>query len=469
MSLGSTPSRCKPPIPAAPRAAAKLATSAAKVAGKRKQKERRKIDSSSYSSSSSADYETKSKRIIAKDARKQKALQARFKDNGAESDQILAKYPQLFSSLSSADATWALTSQQRLLDSSGSSTAAARHKTEPEKEKRPVQANLAKTPPPRPQAKTHPPRPQAVQKAKSDLQVQRAAWAQAAADGPRFRKQKQPKFRLNRKQPVQHFEPHFQAGGLEAAAENNCQLVEGKQEVRLDTRGQKRSQYRKKYVPRTSVDNAQRRGNRKTETQTRRPRKRTPQQRKEERQRAAHRHTMRFQEQFAAEQVQAIQDQQQIEPSAEAAGPSAEAAGYWDAICVNAEAKALTQTRQSEQALRLALTAKDNSVKQEIVEAVQEEKASHAKTRGDLQQALAVAKKAKESNESYVVASQARFDMLGTQLEEARCERDRTAQELEVQVAQSLSQYQKGQQDGLLVLMSFALLQCNMLALFANE
>jgi len=413
MSLGSTPSRCKPPIPAAPRAAAKLATSAAKVAGKRKQKERRKIDSSSYSSSSSTDYETKSKRIIAKDARKQKALQARFKDNGAESDQTLAKYPQLFSSLSSADATWALTSQQRLLDSSGSSTAAARHKTEPEKEKRPVQANLAKTPPPRPQAKTHPPR------------------------------------RLNRKQP----EPHFQAGGLEAAAENNCQLVEGKQEVRLDTRGQKRSQYRKKYVPRTSVDNAQRRGNRKTETQTRRPRKRTPQQRKEERQRAAHRHTMRFQEQFAAEQVQAIQDQQQIEPSAEAAGPSAEAAGYWDAICVNAEAKALTQTRQSEQALRLALTAKDNSVKQEIVEAVQEEKASHAKTRGDLQQALAVAKKAKESNESYVVASQARFDMLGTQLEEARCERDRTAKELEVQVAQSLSQYQKGQQDGLFVLM----------------
>ena len=444
MSLGSTPSRCKPPIPAAPRAAAKLATSAAKVAGKKKRrKKRRKIDSSSYSSSSSTDYETKSKRIIAKDARKQKALQARFKDNGAESDQILAKYPQLFSSLSSADTTWVLTSQQRLLDSSGSSTAAARHKTEPEKEKRPVQANLAKTPPPRPQAKTHPPRPGkdavalAVQKAKSDLQVQRAAWAQAAADGPRFRKQKQPKFRLNRKQP----EPHFQAGGLEAAAENNCQLVEAKQP------------YKKKYVPRTSVDNAQRRGNRKTETQTRRPRKRTPQQRKEERQRAAHRHTMRFQEQFAAEQVQAIQDQQQIEPSAEAAGPSAEAAGYWDAICVNAEAKALTQTRQSEQALRLALTAKNNSVKQEIVEAVQEEKASHAKTRGDLQQALAAAKKAKESNESYVVASQARFDMLGTQLEEARCERDRTAQELEVQVAQSLSQYQKGQQDGLFVLM----------------
>ena len=120
MSLGSTPSRCKPPIPAAPRAAAKLATSAAKVAGKRKQKKRRKIDSSSYSSSSSTDYETKSKRIIAKDARKQKALQARFKDNGAESDQILAKYPQLFSSLSSADTTWVLTSQQRLLDSSGS-------------------------------------------------------------------------------------------------------------------------------------------------------------------------------------------------------------------------------------------------------------------------------------------------------------------------------------------------------------
>jgi len=402
MSLGSTPSRCKPPIPAAPRAAAKLATSAAKVAGKKKRrKKRRKIDSSSYSSSSSTDYETKSKRIIAKDARKQKALQARFKDNGAESDQTLAKYPQLFSSLSSADTTWVLTSQQRLLDSSGSSTAAARHKTEPEKEKRPVQANLAKTPPPRPQAKTHPPR------------------------------------RLNRKQP----EPHFQAGGLEAAAENNCQLVEAKQP------------YKKKYVPRTSVDNGKRRGNRKTETQTRRPRERTPQQRKEERQRAAHRHTMRFQEQFAAEQVQAIQDQQQIEPSAEAAGPSAEAAGYWDAICVNAEAKALTQTRQSEQALRLALTAKNNSVKQEIVEAVQEEKASHAKTRGDLQQALAVAKKAKESNESYVVASQARFDMLGTQLEEARCERDRTAQELEVQVAQSLSQYQKGQQDGLFVLM----------------
>ena len=80
-------------------------------------------------------------------------------------------------------------------------------------------------------------------------------------------------------------------------------------------------------------------------------------------------------------------------------------------------------------------------------------KASHAKTRGDLQQALAAAKKAKESNESYVVASQARFDMLGTQLEEARCERDRTAQELEVQVAQSLSQFQEGRQDGLLVLM----------------
>ncbi len=72
-------------------------------------------------------------------------------------------------------------------------------------------------------------------------------------------------------------------------------------------------------------------------------------------------------------------------------------------------------------------------VKQEVVEAVQEEKASHAKARGDLQQALAVAKKAKESNESCVVASQARFDMLGTQLEEAVCERDRTAKELEVQ------------------------------------
>ena len=438
MSLGSTPSRCKPPIPAAPRAAAKLATSAAKVAGKKKRrKKRRKIDSSSYSSSSSTDYETKSKRIIAKDARKQKALQARFEDNGAESDQILAKYPQLFSSLSSADTTWGLTSQQRLLDSSGSSTAAARHKTEPEKEKRPVQANLAKTPPPRPQAKTHPPRPGkdavalAVQKAKSDLQVQRAAWAQAAADGPRFRKQKQPKFRLNRKQP----EPHFQAGGLEAAAENNCQLVEAKQP------------YKKKYVPRTSVDNAQRRGNRKTETQTRRPRKRTPQQRKEERQRAAHRHTMRFQEQFAAEQVQAIKDQQQIEPSAEAAGPACSQQP-------NAEAKALTQTRQS--AIRLRTIAKDKAIARgvrEIAKAVQEEKASHAKARGDLQQALAVAKKAKESNESYVVASQARFDMLGVQLEEARCERDRTAKEFEVQVAQSLSQCQKGQQDGLFVLM----------------
>ena len=246
-------------------------------------------------------------------------------------------------------------------------------------------------------------------------------------------KQKQPKFRLNRKQPVQHFEPHFQAGGLEAAAENNCQLVEAKQP------------YKKKYVPRTSIDNAQRRGNRKTETQTRRPRKRTPQQRKEERQRAAHRHTMRFQEQFAAEQVQAIKDQQQIEPSAEAAGPACSQQP-------NAEAKALTQTRQS----RLRTIAKDKAIARgvrEIAKAVQEEKASHAKTRGDLQQALAVAKKAKESNESYVVASQARFDMLGTQLEEARCERDRTAKELEAQVARSLSQCQEGRQDGLFVLM----------------